>query len=98
MLSGPHGTTRHQIDRPILIQTPSGGGFAPTPDRREKPATGSARKGLTSKGPLQKARYRRPVTEEHDSRAALKTLKPRTTARATAMEALRIATAQAPSL
>ena len=38
--------------------TPSGGGRAPTPDRREIPAAGSAQKGLTPKGPLQKSGFR----------------------------------------
>ena len=43
-----------EIGRPAPHLTPSGGGPAPTPDRSETPAAGSALKGLTTEGPLQK--------------------------------------------
>src|SRR6266853_2556387 len=67
----PHCAAWHQttltVDWPTYpLQTPSGGGLAPTPDRSKTPAKGflaSGEEGLTNQGPLQKARYRRPVTE-----------------------------------
>jgi len=47
------------VDWPTYpLQTPSGGGRAPTPDRSETPAKGflaSGQEGLTNQGPLQKS-------------------------------------------
>src|SRR5258706_195327 len=66
----PHCAAWHQttltVDWPTYpLQTPSGGGLAPTPDRSKTPAKGflaSGEEGLTNQGPLQKARIapRRP--------------------------------------
>src|SRR2546428_2821953 len=58
----PHCATWHQttptVDWPTYpLQTPSGGGLAPTPDRSKTPAKGflaSGEEGLTNQGPLQK--------------------------------------------
>ena len=60
----PHCAAWHQttltVDWPTYpLQTPSGGGLAPTPDRSKTPAKGflaSGEEGLTNQGPLQKAR------------------------------------------
>src|SRR5258708_35679361 len=59
----PHCAAWHQttltVDWPTYpLQTPSGGGLAPTPDRSKTPAKGflaSGEEGLTNQGPLQKA-------------------------------------------
>src|SRR5712671_4271198 len=58
----PHCAAWHQttltVDWPTYpLQTPSGGGLAPTPDRSKTPAKGflaSGEEGLTNQGPLQK--------------------------------------------
>src|SRR5258706_4546031 len=63
----PHCAAWHQttltVDWPTYpLQTPSGGGLAPTPDRSKTPAKGflaSGEEGLTNQGPLQKRRARR---------------------------------------
>src|SRR6267142_1840736 len=45
------------------LQTPSGGGLAPTPDRSKTPAKGCSQleEGLTNQGPLQKPGFRVPA-------------------------------------
>src|SRR3712207_8860742 len=52
----PNGAARTtalcQIGRPAPHLTPSGGGSAPTPDRSETSATGSALKGVDHRGPV----------------------------------------------
>src|SRR5260370_25919148 len=61
----PHCAAWHQttltVDWPTYpLQTPSGGGLAPTPDRSKTPAKGflaSGEEGLTNQGPLQKTRH-----------------------------------------
>ena len=54
--------TTPTVDWPTYpLQTPSGGGLAPTPDRSKTPAKRTNRKwkeGLTNQGPLQKHRAR----------------------------------------
>src|SRR5882762_2017307 len=58
----PHCATWHRTTRTVdwpayPLQTPSGGGLAPTPDRSKTPAKGflaSGEEGLTNQGPLQK--------------------------------------------
>src|SRR3954452_15076485 len=45
-------TTRQQIGRPAPHLTPSGGGHAPTPDRSESSAAGSALKRVDNRGPV----------------------------------------------
>src|SRR5258708_9019936 len=75
----PHCAAWHQttltVDWPTYpLQTPSGGGLAPTPDRSKTPAKGflaSGEEGLTNQGPLQKgaisaAHCAIPVTKASD--------------------------------
>src|SRR5208283_943731 len=62
--------TRPQIGRPPPHLIPSGGGLAPTTDRRVTRRRDDATKGLTVRGPLQKSPYRRKVGRPVSSRAA----------------------------
>src|SRR5260370_21995187 len=53
------------------LQTPSGGGLAPTPDRSKTPAKGCSQleEGLTNQGPLQKPGFR--VRAKEDARPGM---------------------------
>src|SRR5215211_6369704 len=57
-----------EIGRPAPHRTPSGGGHAPTPDRSQWPAAGSALEGVDSRRPVTEAP---PRTVEHAVAIAL---------------------------